>query len=51
MIRELQQALTGEKLADQVGAATKDLHSAVSKLSKVRRHWQAVMDGAGASLC
>lgn len=34
-LRAVQQALAGQKLPDQVGTATKDLHSAVSRLGRV----------------
>jgi len=34
-LRALQQALAGQQLPDQVGTATRDLHSAVSRMGKV----------------
>lgn len=40
-LAQLQQTLAQQKLAEQVGSSTKELHKAVSNLGKVRIAWSA----------
>jgi hypothetical protein len=45
-LAQLQQTLAQQKLAEQVGSLTKELHKAVSNLGKVRMawsHWSAAV--------